>query len=277
MADVIIERRKRLKTKRKTYDELTFTDDFMFCEVMRNHPELCQELAELLTGRRVLTVRLPQTQKQEKFLYEGKGVRFDVTFEDDAHTDYDIEMQTVLKTGLSRRSRYYSSMIDMYHLKSGTEYSELPDSYIVFICLEDPFKRDIARYTFHETCEELPDCRLEDGRTTIFINSKSSNGASPELIAFFDYLNGRGPSSDLTKAIEQAVLDQRDSEEGRVRYMTLQEHYDEERQIGIEIGMEKGEETASLRAVQNLLKNNPTLSPNQAMTLIGIPVEEQEK
>ena len=266
-----------MKTKRKTYDELTFTDDFMFCEVMRNHPELCQELAELLTGRRVLTVRLPQTQKQEKFLYEGKGVRFDVTFEDDAHTDYDIEMQTVLKTGLSRRSRYYSSMIDMYHLKSGTEYSELPDSYIVFICLEDPFKRDIARYTFHETCEELPDCRLEDGRTTIFINSKSSNGASPELIAFFDYLNGRGPSSDLTKAIEQAVLDQRDSEEGRVRYMTLQEHYDEERQIGIEIGMEKGEETASLRAVQNLLKNNPTLSPNQAMTLIGIPVEEQEK
>ena len=37
--------------RRKTYDELTFTDDFMFREVMENHPEICQELAELLTGR----------------------------------------------------------------------------------------------------------------------------------------------------------------------------------------------------------------------------------
>ena len=185
-------------------------------------------------------------------------------------------MQTVLKAGLSRRSRYYSSMTDMYHLKRGTEYSKLPDSYIVFICLEDPFKKDIARYTFHETCEELPDYRLEDGRTTIFINSQSPNGASPELIAFFDYLNGKAPASDLTKAIEQAVLDQKDSEEGRIRYMTLEEHYKEEREIGkvegIEIGTEKGIKIGKSEMIQNAIAAGK--STEQIADVLGLSVKE---
>ncbi len=276
-----------METKRKTYDELTFTDDFMFCEVLRNHPELCKALAELVTGRKVQSVRLPQAQMSEKFLYEGKGVRFDITFEDDAHTNYDIEMQTVLKAGISKRSAYYSSMIDMYHLKQGTEYSALPDSYIVFICLEDPFKKDIARYTFHETCEELPDYRLEDGRTTIFINSKSSNGASPELLEFFDYLNGQGPSSPLTKAIEKAVLDQKDSEEGRIRYMTLEEHYKEEREIGkaegieigtekgIEIGTEKGIKIGKSEMIQNAVAAGKSVE--QIADVLGLSVKEVQR
>ena len=101
--------------RRKTYDELTFTDDFMFREVMENHPEICQELAELLTGRKVLEVRLPEAQKEEKFLYKGRGVRFDIYFEDQANTVYDVEMQTVVRTSIKKRSRYYSSMLDMDH------------------------------------------------------------------------------------------------------------------------------------------------------------------
>ena len=28
----------------KKYEELTFTDDFMFCKVMQNNPDLCKHL-----------------------------------------------------------------------------------------------------------------------------------------------------------------------------------------------------------------------------------------
>ena len=220
--------------RRKTYDELTFTDDFMFREVMENHPEICQELAELLTGRKVLEVRLPEAQKEEKFLYKGRGVRFDIYFEDQANTVYDVEMQTVVRTSIKKRSRYYSSMLDMDHLRQHMSYSELPDTYIVFICLDDPFHRDSVRYTFRETCEELPDLKLEDGSTIIFINSKGRDGTSPELQDFLEYLNGRLPKSDLTEAIDRAVRDQKEDERGRRKYMTLQEHYDEEREEGRE-------------------------------------------
>lgn len=226
--------------KRKTYDELTFMDDFMFREVMENHPEICQELAELLTGRKVLEVRLPEAQKEEKFLYEGRGVRFDIYFEDQANTVYDIEMQTVVRTSIKKRSRYYSSMLDMDHLRQHMSYSELPDTYIVFICLDDPFHRDSVRYTFRETCEELPDLKLEDGSTIIFINSKGKDGASPELQDFLEYLNGRLPKSDLTEAIDRAVRDQKEDERGRRKYMTLQEHYDIEHEDGVQEGIVRG-------------------------------------
>ena len=36
----------------KEYEELNFTDDFMFCKVMTNNPDLCHELLELIIGHR---------------------------------------------------------------------------------------------------------------------------------------------------------------------------------------------------------------------------------
>lgn len=46
-----------MKTKKETagklYEQLTFTDDFMFCKVMTNHPELCKELLELILGIKI--------------------------------------------------------------------------------------------------------------------------------------------------------------------------------------------------------------------------------
>ncbi len=257
--------------KRKTYDELTFTDDFMFCEVLRNHPELCLELAELVTGRKVQTIRLPQAQRQEKFLYEGKGVRFDVTFEDEAHTVYDIEMQTTLKETLNKRSRYYGSMLDMDHLRRGDRYSELPNTYIVFICLEDPFTENIARHTFQEICLEQPDLKLEDGRSIIFINTKGENGASAELREFCEFLNGRQSASDFTNAISKAVKDQKDDDAGRRRYMTLEEHYEEEREEGRKEGMEKGKS----EMIQNAVAAGRSVE--QIADFLGISVKEVQQ
>ena len=69
--------------RRKTYDELTFTDDFMFREVMENHPEICQELAELLTGR----------QKEDE-----RGRRKYMTLQE----HYDIEHEDGVQEGIVR-------------------------------------------------------------------------------------------------------------------------------------------------------------------------------
>ena len=43
-----------------------------------------------------------------------------------------------------KRTRYYQSMIDMDSLMKGQDYSELKDSYILFICKRDPFKDDFT-------------------------------------------------------------------------------------------------------------------------------------
>ena len=37
----------------KKYDELTFADDFMFCHILVENEDLCRELTEMITGRKV--------------------------------------------------------------------------------------------------------------------------------------------------------------------------------------------------------------------------------
>lgn len=78
----------------KKYDDLTFTDDFMFCKVMTTNPELCHELLELILGKKVGAFTRLDQQKPIEMTADGKGIRFDVYSEDDSGIVYDCEMQT---------------------------------------------------------------------------------------------------------------------------------------------------------------------------------------
>lgn len=37
----------------KSYEELEFTDDFLFCKIMENNVDLCKELTELILNRKI--------------------------------------------------------------------------------------------------------------------------------------------------------------------------------------------------------------------------------
>lgn len=93
----------------KKFEDLDFTDDFMFCRVLEYHPEICRELAELITGRKVTKIVSVEKQKPIKPTSDGKGVRFDVYFSDEGSRVYDFEMQNQVKKNLPRRTRYYQS------------------------------------------------------------------------------------------------------------------------------------------------------------------------
>ncbi|MDE6607692.1 MAG: hypothetical protein K2K54_08060 [Lachnospiraceae bacterium] len=60
---------------------------------------------------------------------------------------------------------FYQGLLDTPILKSGreTRYKYLPSTVIIFITQEDIFGKDLAKYTFSEWCEEVPDLPLEDG------------------------------------------------------------------------------------------------------------------
>ena len=89
----------------KNYEELKFTDDFMFCKVLENNPNICKELLELFLDVKIKKVVCVSKQKPIEITSDGKGIRLDVYIEDDNNSIYDIEMQTVLKKDLPKRSR----------------------------------------------------------------------------------------------------------------------------------------------------------------------------
>ena len=88
---------ERIRLREKSYDELGFTDDFLFCRILLENEDICIELVEMITGRKVEKVVHSETQKAIRLTHDGRGVRFDVYFFDEYNVVYDIEMQTSTK------------------------------------------------------------------------------------------------------------------------------------------------------------------------------------
>ena len=214
----------------KSFDDLTFANDFMFCKVLTKRPDLLVELTELITGRKVKEIRNLEGQKSVRITHDGKGVIYDVYFEDGGEgTAYEIEMQTVIKKNLPRRTRFYQSIIDSDNLDKGLDYDRLPDSYIIFICLDDPFTESFAKYSFEERCEEKPELRLNDGARKIFINASGTKGEiSDDLRKFIDFLAGKSAEDDFTKKLKEMVEMVKKDSETRREYLLAK---DRERQI----------------------------------------------
>ena len=82
------------------YEELSFTDDFMFCKVLTTNPELCHELLELIIGKKVGAFARLDQQKPIEITADGKGVRFDVYSEDDQNVVYDCEMHSPITSSI---------------------------------------------------------------------------------------------------------------------------------------------------------------------------------
>ena len=223
------------------YELLKFTDDFMFCKVLENNPDLCRELLEVILAIKINKVEHISKQKEIKVKSDGKGVRFDVYLEDSDNRVFDIEMQMVKKRDLPKRARYYQGMLDMDMIQKSCRYGELKDSYVIFICTTDPFGLNLPVYHFENICTEEKALLLKDGAEKVFVNSKGiREGISSDMKSFLDFLEGRETSSKLVGQLQKAVENARQQEEWRHEYMTLAEIYEEKFEEGLEEGREEG-------------------------------------
>lgn len=252
----------------KIYDELRFTDDFMFCKIMLDNKDICKEVIELLLGIKVHDIQYPEKQKTIELTSDGKGIRLDV-YAEDGNKVYDIEMQTTVNKDIPKRSRYYQGMIDLNLISRGAEYSELKESFVVFICLEDLFNRNKSIYTFKNVCIEDKDLELQDETTKVFINANGSrNNLTNSQIAFLDYISGKEPTDEFTNRINLELSKAQSREEWRLEYMTLLQR-DREK-------FAEGKAEGKLEDIQNLMENL-NLSAEKAMKALGIPESEYEK
>ena len=140
----------------KPIEELTFTDDYMFGYVMRNE-EICKGLLERLLQIKIERLEYPELQKSITPHYENKGVRLDV-YVQDSNRVFDVEVQNILDDDLPTRTRYYQSMMDIDLLLKGKKYSELKESFIIFVCKDDFYGEGFPCYTL---------VTVKEGRTNL--------------------------------------------------------------------------------------------------------------
>lgn len=203
----------------KPYDQLNFTDDFMFFKIMQDE-NICKGVIETLLNIKVSRIEYIQGQKTIDPVYTSKGVRLDV-YAEDSQRVFDLEMQTTTCKDLGLRMRYYQSLIDIDHLEKGQGYGELKESYIIFICIDDPFKLGLPVYTFKDLCLESPEAQLNDKTIKVIynVNNYKFAGQNPAK-DFLQYLSDGKPNSNLTQQIDSALSYARKKEPWRREYMT---------------------------------------------------------
>lgn len=257
-----------MERRKKSFEELEFTDDFLFAQIMRGTPELCRELLQHILGIAISEIRYLKTQETIDSYLDAKAVRLDVVARDGSVV-YNVEMQTAAQKNLARRSRYYQSQLDTDMLQKGEEYDNLPDSYIIFLCTFDPYAEGRCIYRFHNVCKDDMTLELGDGTTKVFINSKGTDNVGDPLKELFSYMNNPkrcNPQQKLTKMIAEQVEKAKLNAEWRQMYMKYQMDLSEARK--------EGEKNRSRKTALEMLKNG---EPRERILLYsGLTEEELE-
>ena len=211
-----------MKRKIIPLKELPLKNDFMFGQVMRN-PEICKLFLEELLGVEIERIEYIEQQKGIQDSYANHGIRLDIYLRDSANTVYAIEMQTTRKGELELRVRYYQGTIDRKELLKGSPYSELSESYVIFICDFDYFGTGLA-VNKRVSHIEGTDREYNDGSHVIFLNSRYVTGnAGHAITEYLDYMRTNNDSGDyqtelLHKTVRK-VQEVRDDERMEVPYM----------------------------------------------------------
>ena len=272
----------------KRLEDLTFTDDFMFSQVMKDK-EICKEVVETLLGIKVGKIEFLTSQYEIEIDPEAKTIAMDVYLRDEKKI-INVELQNGHRLELPKRSRYYQAAADIDNTLPGELYSEMKDNYVIFICTFDPFLHGKAFYKFENIYlnEDKP-LRLNDGTYKIFLNTAADDLTllDPELKLFYDYIRRGTADSTLTEKINSSITELKENRETRRKYMTyttrIAEAKSEAREEGIKYGIaigekageERGRNEAKLETAKNALTMN--LSIEQVATLTGLSPEEIEK
>ena len=211
----------------KSFDELTFQDNFIFQKVMlKKH--ICKAVLERLLDISIKDIVYIHEEKNLDVRWDTKSVRLDVFVNDDKGTVFNIEMQTSKDMEeLVKRTRFYQSILDMYHIQKGQKYTTLNDSYVIFICTFPVFTGNRHKYTFKNLCIEEHDIALNDGATKLFLSTKGTqNDVSKPLQAFLDYIDGQEATDELLRDIDDAVHEVKHCEAWKEEYSMLSmDHY----------------------------------------------------
>ena len=160
---------------------------------------------------------------------------------DDKNMVYNIEMQAIDTKELPKRARYYQSMIDLQLIDRGTDYQELNQCYVIFICQTDIFNKGRHKYTFRNLCVEDTSTELSDQTCKVFLNAGGTmDDIDPKLKAVLDYVAGKLSDDPYVRELDAAVAEAKHNREWRREYMTLEMKYKEKYNEGQKKGLEQG-------------------------------------
>ena len=260
------------------WENLTLANDFMFGAVFSDEG-VCLDLIRIIFPELdIERISFQEKQKTERHTLDTKGVRFDVYLRDDKGRIINIEIQVENQHDLPRRTRAYHAMMDLDALerKSAKLYNNMPEAIVIFICAFDPFGLKRHVYTFRNMCLEERELALDDGASTVFLNTKGRDKeVSPKVKAFLELLEGRSSDDEFVRRLEERMKYAKQDRFLRRKYLMSKfernERIAEGRAEGIAIGRAEGEQKASIRIARRM--RSIGMNDQQIQAVTGLPLE----
>ena len=279
----LYKRGELLMNQRKSLKELNLLDKFLFDEAM-DDPENVKTMLDIILSQNTNLKHPPQTEKEQRTSIDNRQIRLDVYAIDEDDVIYEVEAQKENTHNLPKRSRLYQGIIDSKLLPPGVaDFNLLNEVLIVLITPFDLFGYGLYRYTFQMRCEEIPELKLDDGATRIFLNTRGKHPelVSPELIELLKYMerstdevSGECKSKRIQE-MHRRVCQIKASEKTEVKYMQAWEEQIMIRQEGITEGRIEGEKIGRLRGKRELLeKLSDKFSIEQISEMLEIDISE---
>lgn len=179
MAETV--RKQYSKETLKILDGLCLLDDDFMTMVFDENKEATDLLLNIILRRddmKAIKVERQEIQKEMKNpLVGGRDVRLDIYAKDSEGRTYDIEVQQSDFGADVHRARFNSAMLDVRMLKAGQDFSEINESYVIFITKHDIIGAGLPMYhadrVFKETGEDFG-----DGNHIVYVNGSYDGDSS---------------------------------------------------------------------------------------------------
>ncbi len=224
-------------------ERVGFSHYLMFREVLRDDEELCRLFLERVLGFPIERVEEKHFEYPLDPMVRSRGARFDLYLKD-SNRVIDVEMQSSPAPGLGRRLRYYQGVLDVSLLPRSVKFRALPESYIVFICKDDPFGRGIPRYTIEPVCREEGGVELACDLHWLVLNASAFElEEEPSLRNLLSYVkDGTVDATDpLVVGIDAKVDELNGSDEVMAMIWTVEDEIELREDLAAERAFAEGE------------------------------------
>ena len=252
------------RTVDQIIDGMSLFDDDLMSMVFDGNVEATELLLKVILKKDdIQVINVVGQRELQSPVVGGRDIRLDILAKDSMGKHYNVEVQKKPEGAHIRRARFNSSMMDSRMLKAGQEFSELQDSYMVFITRTDIFGHGIPIYTINRYFEEIDDI-FDDGSHIVYVNG---NYMGDDTVGRLMHDFGCKEAKDMYYPELAKGVKHFKEEGGRERMCEAVEKYAEQKAESVRLN-------SLLESIKNLM-DSMKWSAEQAM--VAMKVSEADK
>lgn len=241
-------------------------DDFMNA-CFDGYTDGAELLLRIILNKPDIRVKSVKTQRRMKNLL-GRDICLDIDADDETGKEYNVEVQRADKGADRKRARYHSSILDAHLLQPGDDFSDLPETFVIFISENDVIGDGLPLYTIDRQITNTGKA-FDDGEHIIYVNGADKD-ASTELGKLMHDFFCTDPDDMHYKELANKVRYFKEDEKGVAAMCKVMEDMRNEAERD---GARKAEERTTVNHIKDIM-DSFGVTMEKAMEALKIPVAQ---